>query len=110
MFGGIGNIIDMVKSAKDIQARMADFQKELAGKRFDAETGGGAVRVTVDGKGTVVDVKIRPEAAQDVELLEDLIKSAMCAASARAHDAMRAELAQLTGGLNIPGLDEMLPK
>lgn len=109
MFGGFGNILEMMKSAKDLQARMADFQKELANKRFDAQSGGGAVRVIVDGKGTVVDVKIEPSAAADVELLEDLIKSAVRAASSRAHEAMRAELSQMTGGLNIPGLDNMLP-
>jgi len=109
MLGGFGNILEMMRSAKDLQARMADFQKELVNKRFDAQTGGGAVRVTVDGKGTVVDVKIDPSATADVELLEDLIKSAVGAASARAHDAMREQLSQLTGGLNIPGLDNMLP-
>lgn len=109
MFGGFGNILEMMKSAKDLQARMADFQKELANKRFDAQSGGGAVRVVVDGKGTVVDVKIEPSAAADVELLEDLIKSAVRAASSRAHESMRAELSQMTGGLNIPGLDNMLP-
>lgn len=109
MFGGFGNILEMMKSAKDIQARMTEVQKELAAKRFDAETGGGAVRITVDGKGTVVDVKIDPEAARDVELLEDLVKSAVCAATTRAHDAMREAISQITGGLNIPGLDNMLP-
>ncbi|HRX85819.1 MAG TPA: YbaB/EbfC family nucleoid-associated protein [Phycisphaerae bacterium] len=109
MFGGLGNIMEMMKSAKDLQARMAEFQKELATRRYDAQSGGGAVRVVVDGKGMVVDVKIEPSATQDVELLEDLVKSAVCAAASRAHDAMRAELSQMTGGLNIPGLDSMLP-
>jgi len=101
--------MEMMKSAKDLQARMAEFQKELATRRYDAQSGGGAVRVVVDGKGMVVDVKIEPSATQDVELLEDLVKSAVCAAASRAHDAMRAELSQMTGGLNIPGLDSMLP-
>jgi DNA-binding YbaB/EbfC family protein len=109
MFGGFGNILEMMKNAKDIQARMADFQKDLAAKRFDAQTGGGAVRVVVDGRGMVVDVKIEPSATADVELLEDLVKSAVCAAAGRAHDAMRDQLSSLTGGLNIPGLDNMLP-
>jgi hypothetical protein len=109
MFGGFGNILDMMKNAKDLQARMQEFQKGLANKRFDAQTGGGAVRVTVDGKGMVVDVKIDPSATGDVELLEDLVKSAVCAACTRAHDAMREGLSQVTGGLNLPGLDNMLP-
>jgi DNA-binding YbaB/EbfC family protein len=109
MLGGFGNILELMKGAKDIQARMADFQNELAHQRYDAQTGGGAVRVVVDGKGAMVDIKIDPSAAEDVELLEDLIKSAVISATTRAHEAMRAKLAELTGGLNIPGLDNMLP-
>ncbi|MFQ5463899.1 MAG: YbaB/EbfC family nucleoid-associated protein [Phycisphaerae bacterium] len=108
MFGQLGNLAGLMKSAKDIQANMAKMQAELAVRRFEAEAGGGAVRATVDGKGVLVDIRIEPTAAQDVELLEDLIKSAVCVASTKAHDAMKAEMAQLTGGLNIPGLDEML--
>ncbi len=109
MLGGFGNIMELMKSAKDIQARMGELQRELAEKRFDAETGGGMVKVTVDGKGSVVNVKIEPEAAKDVELLEDLIKSAVCSAVDRAQSAMKEEMSRLTGGLNIPGLDNMLP-
>ena len=107
MLKGFGNLVDILKNAKDIQARMDDVQKELARKRFDAEAGGGAVRITVDGRGAVVDVKIDPAAVRDVELLEDLVKAAVGAATARAHDAMRQEVARLTGGLNIPGLDNV---
>jgi len=108
MFGQLGNLAGLMKSAKDIQANMAKMQAELAVRRFESESGGGAVRATVDGKGVLVDIRIEPTAAQDVELLEDLIKSAVCAASTKAHNAMKAEMAQLTGGLNIPGWDEML--
>ena len=108
MLKGFGNLVDILKNAKDIQARMEEVQKELALRRFDAEAGGGAVRITVDGKGSVVDVKIDPAATQDVELLEDLVKAAIGAAVARAHNAMRDEMGRLTGGLNLPGLNDML--
>jgi len=107
MLKGFGNLVDILKNAKDIQARVDDVQKDLAQRRFDAEAGGGAVRITVDGRGIVTDVSIDPAAVNDVELLEDLIKAAIGAAVARAHDAMRQEMARLTGGLNIPGLDNM---
>ena len=109
MLGGLGNMMEMLKNAKGIQARMAEFQKELVTRRFDAETGGGAVRVTVDGKGLVVDIKIDPSATKDVELLEDLIKAAVCSAASHAQEALKEELTNLTGGLSIPGLNEMLP-
>jgi len=108
MFGQLGNLAGLMKSAKDMQANMTKMQAELAVRRFEAEAGGGAVRATVDGKGVLVDIRIDSAAAQDVELLEDLIKGAVCAASTKAHDAMKAEMAQLAGGLNIPGLDQML--
>lgn len=109
MFGGLGNMLDVLKGAKEMQSKMAALQAELAARRYDAQTGGGLVCVTVDGKGTVINVKIDPKAAEDVELLEDLVKSAVCSAVDRAQSAMREELSKLTGGLNLPGLDGLLP-
>ncbi|NOX59230.1 MAG: YbaB/EbfC family nucleoid-associated protein [Planctomycetes bacterium] len=109
MLGGLGNIVDMMKSAKDIQARMATYQEEVANMRFDAETGGGAVRVTVDGKFRMIDIKIEPSALEDGELLEDLIKSATNAAGVRVKETLKEKLTEVTGGLNIPGLENMLP-
>ena len=85
-----------------------DEQKELADRRYDAESGAGAVTAVVDGKGMLIKVRIQPEAAQDVELLEDLITSAVQAAATKAHEAARQEMASMTGGLNIPGLSNML--
>lgn len=108
MFGGLGNLAGMLKSARELQERMNTFQAELATRRFTAESGAGAVRATVDGQSNLVDIKIEPSAAGDVELLEDLIKAAIGAASAKARDEVKAELARVTGGLNIPGLSEML--
>lgn len=108
MLGSLGNMMGVLKQAKELQSRVGEVQAELAAKRFTADAGGGAVTVTVDGKGTLVDVKIDPSATGDVELLEDLIKAAVCAAMGKSQDAMKQEMAKLTGGLNIPGLNEML--
>lgn len=108
MLGGLGNLAGMMKSAKEIQGRMVALQEELAARRFEADAGGGMVRAIVDGKGVLVDVKIDPSALSDVELLEDFVKAAVSAASTKAQDAMKAEMASLTGGLNIPGMSEML--
>ena len=108
MLGGLGNLAGMLKQAKEMKGRMEQIQAELAVRRHTAEAGGGAVTATVDGKGTLVDVKIRPEATRDVELLEDLIKAAVGAAVSKAHQEMKDEMARLTGGLNIPGLSQML--
>ncbi len=109
MLGGLGNLVDMMKSAKDIQARMAAFQEEVGNMRFDAETGGGAVRVTMDGKFRMVELKIEPAAMEDLELLEDLIKSAANAALTRTKEALKQGLSKVTGGINIPGMENMFP-
>lgn len=108
MLGNLGNLAGLMKSAAALQGQMARMQEELAKRRFDADAGAGMVRATVDGKGTLLDVKIEPAAVEDVELLEDLIKGAVGAAVAKSQEAMKTELAGLTGGLNIPGLTEML--
>ena len=108
MLGGLGNMMGMLKQAKEFQEKLAGIRAELESRRYTADAGGGAVAVTVDGKGTVVTVKIEPAATGDVELLEDLVKAAVGAAVSRAQEAMQQEMQQLTGGLNIPGLTDML--
>lgn len=108
MLGGLGNLGGLFKQAKEFQERLAAIQQKLAAKRFQGESGAGAVVATVDGKGTLVDVKIQPDAVADVELLEDLITSAVGAAADKAHEAVREEMTALTGGINIPGLTDML--
>lgn len=108
MFGNLGNLAGILKSAKEMQGQMAKLQEELAGRRYEGDAGGGMVRATVNGKGTLVDIKIDPQAAGDVELLEDLVKAAVGAAVTKSQEAMKSELASLTGGLNLPGLTEML--
>jgi DNA-binding YbaB/EbfC family protein len=108
MLGGLGNLAGLLKSANKMQAQMAKMQAELANRRYEADAGGGIVRAVVDGKGTLLDVKIGPEALGDVELLEDLVKAAVCAAVAKSREAMKGELAALTGGLELPGITEML--
>jgi DNA-binding YbaB/EbfC family protein len=108
MLGGLGNLAGILKSARELQGTVAKLQAELATRRYHGDAGGGMVRATVDGKGTLVDIKIDPQAAKDVELLEDLVKAAVGAATAKSQEAVKNEMANLTGGLNIPGLSDML--
>ncbi|MCO6439282.1 MAG: YbaB/EbfC family nucleoid-associated protein [Phycisphaerae bacterium] len=108
MFGGIGNLTNILRSAKEIQAGMARLQEELGTRRYEGIAGGGMVRAVVDGRCSLVDVKIDPEATKDVELLEDLVKSAVGLAVIKAQDALKEEMAQMSGGLNIPGLSGLL--
>ena len=108
MLGQLGQLTGLLKSAREMQERMAKLQQELATRKFDAETGGGLVRATVDGRGTLVEIKIDPKAVADVELLEDLITSAVGAAVTKSQEAFKTEMATMTGGLNPPGLAELL--
>ena len=71
MLGGLGNLATVLKQAREMKGRMEQIQAELAARRYTSEAGGGAVSATVDGKGTLMDVKIQPQAAGDVELLEE---------------------------------------
>lgn len=108
MFGALGNLAGLMKQAKSMQENMQKMQEALGEQRYEAEAGAGMVRVVVNGKSELVDIKIDPKAVSDTELLEDMIKAAVGAASRKAQDGMKAEMAKLTGGLNLPGLNELL--
>ncbi len=108
MLGGLGNLAGMLKSAKDLQGNLARLQEEMGARRFEAASGGGLVQATVDGRGTLLKIAIDPKTASDVELLEDLVVAAVAAATAKSQESMKTDLASLTGGLNIPGLSQML--
>jgi DNA-binding YbaB/EbfC family protein len=108
MFGGLGNLAGMMKQAKELQANMKKMQEEMEAKRFEADAGAGMVKATVNGKSELVQIKIDPKAAGDVELLEDLIIAATSAASNKAQEAIKDEMSALTGGMNLPGLSDMM--
>ncbi len=108
MFGNLGNLAGLLKQAKSLQENMKQVQEELAQKRFEADAGGGMVRAIVNGKSELIQIKIDPKAAEDVELLEDLITGAVAAANRKAQDGLKEEMSKLTGGMDLPGLSEML--
>lgn len=110
MFGALGDIAGLLKNARQMQEKFKTIQEDLARRTYEADAGAGAVRVTVSGRGEVIAVKISPEIVnpQDTETLEELIKAAMNAASRKSQEAMQAEMSQLTAGMNLPGLANML--
>jgi len=91
---------------QQIQARLAKIQEELGNLVLEASSGGGAVKVTVDGQQVIKSVKISPEVAnpQDVEMLEDLVLTAVNEALNKSRDEAAKQLGALTGGMKIPGL------
>jgi DNA-binding YbaB/EbfC family protein len=96
----------MMQQAKKLQAQMLKAQEELANLTVEASAGGGAVTVVMNGQQQIQSVKISPEVVdpEDVEMLEDLVMSAVSEATAKAQEAAARQLGGLTGGLKIPGL------
>ncbi len=94
----------IMRQARQLQEKLAKAQEELAHSTVEASSGGGAVTVVVNGQQQVQSVKIAPEAAEDIEMLEDLVLTAVNEALRKSQELAASRLSQITGGLNIPGL------
>ena len=95
-----------MRQAQELQAKLAKAQEELSNLTLEASSGGGVVTVTIDGQQNIQSVKISPEVVNpdDVELLEDLVLTAVREAITKSQEAATQNLGGLTGGLKIPGL------
>ncbi len=100
---GLGN---MMKQAQQMQSKMQEIQKELAEKKVEAESGGGMVKVTANGKGEILSIRIEKEIVkqEEKEVLEDLVLVAINEALRRSQELNASEMSKVTGGLKIPGL------
>ena len=89
-----------------MQEKMTEAQDAVEAQEFTASVGGGAVQATVSGKKQVTALTIQPDAVDpaDVEMLQDLVISAVNEALRQAEEAMESAMGSVTGGLNIPGL------
>jgi nucleoid-associated protein EbfC len=101
-----GKMQERMSQAREMQAQM---EQKLAETVVEAETGGGMVKVRMNGKKEVRRLTIEPTAlgatTGDIELLEDLIAAAVNEAGRRADEAMKSSVAGMMGGLNLPGLE-----
>jgi len=98
------NMGNIMKQAQQLQAKLLRIQEEVGEKTVDASAGGGMVVATVNGKNQLINIKIDPEAAKDVEMLQDMIVAAVSNAQEAAQEMMKQAMASLTGGMNIPGM------
>jgi nucleoid-associated protein EbfC len=98
------DIMGMMKKVGEMQARMKEMQEELARAEFGGQSGGGLVKITVNGKGETRHVSIDPSLAKpdEIEVLEDLIVAAANDARSKADAAMQEKMAAMTSGLPIP--------
>ncbi len=106
---GFGDITKMLGQFKGIQANMQRMQEELSKKTLEASSGGGVVTAKVNGKGELLKISFDRDMVDtnDLELLEDLVKAAVNAAVSKSREQMQQELSQVTGGLNLPGMDQL---
>lgn len=100
------NIGQIAKMAQQMQTQMAQAQEELRETTLEATAGGGAVRVLITGAQEVRSVEIDPSAidADEVEMLQDLVMTAVNEAIARSKELERERMAGIAGGLGIPGM------
>lgn len=103
-FGG-GGMANLMKQANQMQAKMKKAQEDMAAREFSGSSGGGAVTAKVNGDNKVLALTINPEVMKsgDVEMLQDLVTSAVNDALKTAKDESAKEMSKITGGMNIPG-------
>ena len=94
---------NMMRQAQKQLAQLQKIQEELETLTVDGTAGGGAVKVTMTGKQIVESVTIEPEAAEEVELLQDMVLAAVNDASNKAQELAAQKMGVVTGGMNIPG-------
>lgn len=97
---------DILRQAHLMQNKLAKLQEEMAAKTYEASSGGGMVKVEVNGKQEILKLVIEPAALEggDVEMLQDLILAAANEALRIARETMEREMTALSGGIKIPGL------
>ncbi len=96
----------MMKQAQQMQVKMASLQKELETREFEASSGGGMVKAVVNGKQELLDIVINKECVdpEDVEMLQDLVKTALNQALTESQETVSNAMSKITGGMNIPGM------
>ena len=105
-FGGMpGNMNNLMKQAQKMQRKMEETQAELETRTLETSSGGGVVKVTVNGKKELLDITIDPDAVDpdDVEMLQDLLLSAVNEALRQADEMVQREMSKVMPA-GMPGL------
>ena len=104
--GGAQNLNAMIRQAQKMQDEISALQEEIEARDFTATAGGGAVTITMTGKKTIKSLEIKPEVVdpEDIEMLQDLIVSAINEAVNQVEETTETEMSKITGGVSLPGL------
>jgi len=117
MLRNASKVKDLMSRAGDLRGQLEQLKSDMANRTVEGEAGAGAVRVVMNGQLQVVSVKLdRPLLASlsddgkeaDQRMVEDLIAAAVNVAVDKAREIVSQEIAKATGGLNIPGLENLL--
>jgi len=101
---------DLMKQAQKMQQEMGKIQEESKKKTVEASAGGGMVVVVANGAQEIISIKIEKDVVnpEDIEMLQDLVMAAVNEALRRAQQMVSEDMGKLTGGMNIPGMGDML--
>lgn len=102
----MNNMNQMMKQVKKMQEQMLKAQEQLGEKMVEGTSGGGVVTVQANGHKKILSIAIKPEAVDpdDVEMLQDLVLTAVNDALAKADELANSDMSKFTGGMKIPGL------
>lgn len=103
---GMANMQGMMKKVQKMQSDMIKMQEDLKTRTIETTVGGGAVTVVVSGRKTLEKITIDPSAVdpEDVEMLQDLIVSAVNEGMRKVEEMTEKEMAKITGGMKLPGM------
>ena len=98
------NIQKMMKQAQEMQAKLGAMQTEMEAKEFEGQAGGGAVKITLTGKGAMTRIQLDASLMNpdEKDMLEDLIMAAHRDAKDKGDAALNEAMGSLTGGLKLP--------
>jgi DNA-binding YbaB/EbfC family protein len=97
--GNMGNMQQMMKQAQQMQEKL---QQEIAQIKVEATAGGGMVTVTMDGQKNLLSVKIEPDVAGDVEMLQDMVLAAHSEAFKKVEEEIKKKMGGMLGGMGLP--------
>lgn len=97
--GGMGNLM---KQAQKMQKQMSQMQEELKTKTVEASSGGGAVKVVINGEKMLESLIIDEDVLDDLEMLQDLVMTAVNEGMRQMEEMVNSQMAKLTGGMGLP--------
>ncbi len=105
-FGNIPGLGDMMRQVRKMAEDTQRLEIELANERVEATSGGGMVKALANAKGEILEIKIDPQVVDpdDVEMLEDLVVSAVREVLQKGLEIKASRLREITGGLDLPGV------